>query len=215
MAKVIKNISSELKSWGGVFIAPNESYTCLNIVEARLFFTNDSFITALSTGLAEVYSDSTKIVGTSNALNFLNDEIKDADGSPIVRTRAFTNADGFRFRGVSFKGTVLAGQTTNIDYELPMERYCNGGRLIVSQTGPDDEMTFQVVDVNNVLGYGAGVVLDEFITKYYVPDSGTLEVKLDYPAKIMAYLFLRIKYKNTSATDTTLKCNLFLHWKSV
>jgi hypothetical protein len=139
----------------------------------------------------------------------------DTDGSALVRTRAFTNADGFRFRGMSFKGIAPAGQTSNIDYELPQERFCNGGRLIVSPIGPDDEMTFQVVDVNNVLGYGAGVVLDEFITRYYVPESGTLEVRLDYPAKILAYLFLRIVYKNTSATDTIVKCNLFLHWKSV
>jgi len=214
MAKIIKNISNDSKTWGGVFILSGASYSCANQSEARAFLIDDSFISSLSGNDAEVYNDAVKITGISNCLQFLDDSVKDSDGATIVRTRAFVNTDGFRFRGASFTGTATAGQSTSIDFKLIDDRYCNGGRLLVSQTGQEDQITFQVVDKDNILGYGAGVVLDQFIDGYYIPASDTLEVKLDYPAKIIAGLYMRLIYKNTSLTDTIVKCNLFLHWKT-
>lgn len=139
---------------------------------------------------------------------------KDVDGALLVRSRAFANADGFRFRGASFSGTATAMTTTNLDYKITEERYINGGRLLVSNIGDDDKITFQVVDKDNILGYGANVVLDEFIKDYFVPTAGNLEVRLDYPAKIPANLYLRLKYTNSSLTSASIKCNLYLHWKA-
>jgi len=138
----------------------------------------------------------------------------DVNGKIIVSNYPFSDAAGFRFRGTSFTGTALAESTTDIDYKLVNERYINGGRLLVSNIGSNDKLTFQVVDVENVLGFGENVVLDEFITDYYVPTSGNLEVKLDYPAKIMSGLYVRLKYTNSTQLDTLIKCNLYLHWKS-
>jgi len=132
----------------------------------------------------------------------------------LVESLPFTNPSGFRFRGASFSGTVSAESTADLDYEITQERWINGGRLLVSNIGQEDKITFQVVDKNNILGFGAGVVLDEFIKDYFVPDTGNLEVKLDYPAKIIAGLFLRLKYTNSNSSDITIKCNLYLHWKN-
>jgi hypothetical protein len=126
----------------------------------------------------------------------------------------FANPSGFRFRGASFSGTVSGESTADIDYEITQERWINGGRLLVSTIGPEDRITFQVVDKNNVLGLGVGVVLDEFIKDYFVPDTGNLEVRLDYPARIIAGLFLRLKYTNSNSSSITVKCNLYLHWKA-
>ena len=126
----------------------------------------------------------------------------------------FANPSGLRFRGASFSGTVSGESTADIDYEITQERWINGGRLLISAIGPEDKITFQVVDKNNVLGLGAGVVLDEFIKDYFVPDTGNLEVRLDYPARIIAGLFLRLKYTNSNSSSITVKCNLYLHWKA-
>jgi hypothetical protein len=134
----------------------------------------------------------------------------------VVATESlpFTNPSGFRFRGTSFSGTVSGESTADLDYEITQERWINGGRLLVSAIGPEDKITFQVVDKNNVLGLGANVVLDEFIKDYFVPDEGNLEVRLDYPARIIAGLFLRLKYTNSNTSTITVKCNLYLHWKA-
>lgn len=139
---------------------------------------------------------------------------RDMYGREISTNSPFTDASGFRFRGAAFSGSSTAAGTFDIDYRIAQERYINGGRLLVDMIGADDRMTFQVVDKDNVLGMGAGVVLDEFISEYYVPQDGNLEVRLDYPARIMAGLYLRLRYTSTSSTGCTVKCNLYLHWKS-
>lgn len=138
---------------------------------------------------------------------------KDSTGLPIQRGSPFTDALGFRFRGHSFKETVSANTTKDIDYLVSAERWINGGRLIVDNIGSDDKLTFQVVDKDNIFGYGAGVVLDEFIKDFYIPSTGTLEVALAYPARIYAGLYLRLKYSSTASGGCIVKCNLYLHWK--
>lgn len=214
MAKIVKNIDSISHTWGGVLLSPGVSYTCQNQGEANRFALDDNFISALSSSKAEIYSDTTLIVGTASGVSFLTDNLRDSDGAQLVRTRAFTNSDGFRFRGSSFSDTVTANTTKDIDYKIAQERYINGGRLLVSNIGNDDKITFQVVDKDNVLGYGANVVLDEFIKDYFIPTTGNLEVRLDYPARIVANLYLRLKYTSTHQDGCSVKCNLYLHWKA-
>jgi hypothetical protein len=137
------------------------------------------------------------------------DSVKDN----IVQTQAFASTSGFRFRGTSFKGTALANSVTDLDYVLPADRFINGGRLLIDSVGQDDMLTVQVVDENNMFGLGAGAVLDEFISGYYVPSNGNLEVKLDYPARLIQGLTLRFKYTNSETSDKEVKINLYLHMK--
>lgn len=135
--------------------------------------------------------------------------------SSVIRVRAFSDSEGMRFRGTSFIDTVAADTNKNIDYKITEERYVNGGKLIVKNMGDDDKITFQVVDKDNIFGLGANVVLDEFIKDFYLPVNESLNVQLDYPARIMAGLYLRLIYTNTNATETaTVKCNLYLHWRA-
>lgn len=131
---------------------------------------------------------------------------------PIV-SKPFTDSDGFRFRGASFVDTVAANSTKNIDYLVADERYINGGKLIVKDMGADDKVTFQVFDKDNVLGFGA-IVLDQFITDFYLPQGDPLEVALAYPARIIPGLYLRLVYTNTNSVEAKVKCNLYLHWKA-
>lgn len=216
MAKIIKNIDSVDHVWAGMLIPAGTSYVCLSQSEADSFAKNDSFISDLGASKAQVYSDSTLISGISASLIFLQGQyLTDADGALLTRPRAFSNTDGFRFRGAAVEGTISALTTGNIDYQITQERYINGGRLLVSTIGPSDKLTCQVIDKDNLLGYGAEFVLDEFIHEYFVPESGNLEVRLDYPAKIPAGFYIRLKYVNSSATLITVKCNLYLHWKAV
>jgi hypothetical protein len=139
---------------------------------------------------------------------------KDASGRPIISHSPFSDTGGFRFRGASFTDTVATGTTKDIDYEITAERWINGGRLIVDNIGDDDKITFQVVDKDNIFGYGAGVVLDEFIKEFYIPKDGDLQVNLAYPARLVQGLYLRLKYTSTHASGCNIKCNLYLHWKA-
>jgi hypothetical protein len=159
-------------------------------------------------------NEQTSINGYFNQMAFLLGDAVDVDGSKIVRTRAFSSPDGFRFRGCSFSGNILANSTQDIDFKIVEDRYLNGGMVIVDNLGNDDKLTFQVVDKDNILGYGPGVILDEFIKDYFIPNDATLEVALDYPAKIIAGLYLRLKYTSTHESGCRVKCNLYLHWRA-
>lgn len=156
--------------------------------------------------LLKIHEDCTVFEQTYKAL---------ANKPLINKMHPFSDAAGFRFRGASFTGTCLTNTTSNIDYEITQDRYINGGRLIINNIGTDDKISFQVIDKNNVMGFGSNVVLDEFITDFYIPQDGSLEVSLDYPAKILAGLFIRLVYSCSHASGCTIKCNLYLHWKSV
>jgi hypothetical protein len=213
MAKIIKNIDSVQNVWGGMAINAGSTYTCNDQLEANKFANDNNFITALTQNKAEVYNDSSKLNSIALALNFLGEKVFDSSGNMIVKATAFANNENFRFRGCSFSGLALANSDTNIDFKLTAERYMNGGKLILEGSSIDDKICFQVVDIDNVLGYGANAVLDEFIKDFYLPLNAPLEVDLPYTARLYANLYLRLVYKNSGNSDVKVKCNLYLHWK--
>ena len=125
-----------------------------------------------------------------------------------------TIPEGYKFKGVGLKWTAIAGTTTDCDYEVAAERDLDAVDLILENHSADDTLTFQVVDVNNVLGYGPGVVLNEFATNWRIDptkrDQGE-PFTAGYRATILAGLFLRIKYASTGTTDVILRVNYSLH----
>lgn len=133
--------------------------------------------------------------------------------STSVRSLADMTADKVKFRGKGISFTATAGQTTTYDYKLTEARLLDGTRLILKDQAFGDHIKFQVVDVDNILGYGAGVVLDEFATNWYVsPDThGQADDRLPYSAEVLANLYIRIIYVSVGATNVLVQCNLFAH----
>jgi hypothetical protein len=213
----VKNNKVGTDTWCGMMIEPNAYYE-LQTLELSKWQNNSKVLTDIASGDLVVNNGTSDITDVALAINFLkgiDSAPKDINGSPIVRLSPFNDAGGFRFRGASFSDSIVLNQTKDIDYLLAQDRYINGGRLLIDNIGLNDKITFQVVDKDNVLGYGTNVILDEFIKDYFIPTSGNLEVRLDYPAKILAGLYLRLKYTCTHVSGATIKCNLYLHWKAV
>lgn len=222
---IIKNNTNEVKSWVGIDIQPGEYFLVPSHLRQE-WANNQSLIQAISIGEAKVCTEANQdgeINNVADALNHLFGLLprqveltaaKDSEQRIITVSTPFSNPSGFRFRGASFKDTVSANSTKDIDYKITQERWINGGLLIVDNIGTEDKVTFQVVDKDNVLGFGAGAVLDQFITDFYIPLDKKLEIVLSYPARIPAGLYLRLKYTSTHNDGCTVKCNLFLHWKA-
>lgn len=141
---------------------------------------------------------------------------KSNSNKSVSSIKPFADATGFRARFQGFNGTATAGQTTDVDFLIEEERYINGGTLFLYGHSVEDSFSYQVVDIDNVIGYGAGVVLDEFIKDWSVDsemaNQGTYEVQ--YPARIYAGLYVRIKYVSTGLSDIKIKLNLLLHKKT-
>jgi hypothetical protein len=232
--KILKNVSPNPVTVLGVTIDPNDQYIIPQqnyfsfaeskevlelIVNETLIVNNGVDDLSVPNGIALIQNNVNKIsfdpsLLNNNKLRVELEQPRDSAGRPIFTGAPFSDSGGFRFRGASFKGTISPNSTENIDYKITQERWINGGMAIIDNIGPDDQVTFQVVDKDNILGYGAGVVLDEFISGYYIPQNGNLEIQLAYPARIIAGLYLRLRYTSTHALGCTVKCNLYLHWKT-
>lgn len=130
-----------------------------------------------------------------------------------IRHVSEMTADKVKFRGKGISATVAFGTSQNIDYKLTEARLIDGVSMILNNHVFGDSVKFQVVDVDNILGYGSGVVLDTFgDTWYVVSDSQAQgEIRLPYSAEILANLYIRIVYTSTGSTNVDFRCNLFLH----
>lgn len=118
----------------------------------------------------------------------------------------------FRLQGIS--GTASANTTTNIDWKFPEERWINGGQLLCKGHIWGDTITVQLIDKDNVLGYGANTVLNTFTENFAVSADVQQQIliTLESIALVPANVYFRIKYTNTNLlTSVSVAFNLFSH----
>jgi hypothetical protein len=130
-----------------------------------------------------------------------------------VRKKSDMDADRCKFRGQGFAFTATASSTTDHDYKFTEARLLEVPFIICKNQAWGDSLRFQVVDVDNVLGYGAGLVLDEFATDWYIDDTSTLQMRPDvwYSAEVIANLYIRVKYTSVGGTNVDVKINFCNH----
>lgn len=131
-----------------------------------------------------------------------------------VRRVSDLDADKAKFRMQGIAGTVEANSTGNVDWRFPEERWIHGGSLILQGHAFGDKIDVEIVDIDNVLGYGAGLVLDQFADDFYPHTDCQYQGQLlsTYVALIPAGVYLRIKYTNTNLyTSVSVRFNLFSH----
>lgn len=131
-----------------------------------------------------------------------------------VRKVQDLDADKARFKLQGFKGIAEVDSTSNIDFKLPEDRWISGGVFIAQGTHWGDKICLQIVDIDNIMGYGAGLVLDEYVTDFYLVTDAEFQVQLESPyiALVPANLYIRIKYFNTSLLDPVeIAFNLVTH----
>lgn len=110
-------------------------------------------------------------------------------------------------------GTAIAGTTTNIDIKLTDDHFITGGNLRTNQATFGDYCTFQVIDIDNILGYGTNIVLGQYCTNWYMcsDKQEQLDETIPYPAKLKAGLYLRLKYTSTGTSDVIVAVSYRLH----
>lgn len=163
----------------------------------------------VNAGYSQAQNDTDKSNFTTSYLSTAN--------KTIDVTKPFADPIGFRARMKGVKGTATKNTSTNIDYKLTEDRWINGVQIILKDHEFEDTVKFQIVDVDNIFGYGAGLVLDEFGSDWNLSsdkqDQGIYV--LSYPAKILANLYIRIVYISTgTVNDVRATINYFLHKKT-
>lgn len=115
----------------------------------------------------------------------------------------YSDSDHNRWKGELY--TVPASTISTFDVRVEEEIRIFGGHYWVQDAHAGDKMTFQVVDVDNVLGYGANTVITEYISSMPVPPWNH-ERNLESPtaALIPSGLYLRVVYQSAGGTGTLL-----------
>lgn len=116
------------------------------------------------------------------------------------------------FKGAKF--TITPNSENNCDFLITDDSILDGLVVDVLDQTLGDKMIFQIVDKDNVLGYGANVVLKQFGTDIYITPGIIRQIdhSSSYPAKAFAGLYLRLKYTSVSeATAPTCIVRYKLH----
>lgn len=136
-----------------------------------------------------------------------------SDGAPIVVLEPFAAPCSVQFNGQGARKTIPNGTTDTLDYQLAQMNKFDGIQIILKDHHEDDCFKLKLIDVENLLGYGANYVLYTFINNWNVAsdkqDQGAF--RLSYSAEIPTGLYLRCEYTSFGTTDVKLKINHSLH----
>ena len=118
------------------------------------------------------------------------------------------NAD---LRGNRF--TATAGESTTNDFLISDDTLVDGAILIAIGSALGDNITCQVVDKDNVLGLGAGAVLGQYVTDWFMNPQASVQLDFvsPYPAKLYGGLYLRLIYVSVGLTNVEVIVNYKLH----
>lgn len=111
------------------------------------------------------------------------------------------------------KFTATAGQETIHDFLIAEDHLIDGALLVVINGALGDKVKCQVIDKDNILGYGQNIVLGEYVKDWYINPSASkqLEYESSYPAKIYGGLYLRTIYTSQGTESPEVIINYLLH----
>lgn len=147
-------------------------------------------------------------------------QIVQIDKLEPVRTFALAEGSSMRARLLNiYNETINKNSTTNLDWKIPniayqgvnKKSYMDGINYYAKNAEVGDHMTFEVIDKDNVLGYGANVVLDQFGYQWAVMPNQEVNIRL-YKARLIPDLYIRIVYTSVGTVDDIkFVCNLYRH----
>jgi hypothetical protein len=100
----------------------------------------------------------------------------------------------------SVSGTLLAS-TSNQTFELHLtdDHLITGGDLNYIDGNNDDSVQFQIIDIDNIFGFGANFILRQFMNRK-LPENFVKDYAHPIPAKIPGGLYIRCNFSNGANT---------------
>lgn len=122
------------------------------------------------------------------------------------------HAVGTAYLQKGFLITATSGQTTLSDKKFDFDIDLFGGAYEVGTTAnPGDYIEFEVIDKDNILGYGENVVLNKYIeTNYVLPGSEYVHEE-PVGSVIPAGIYLRVRYVSTGLVNVNMVFRYMMH----
>jgi len=137
-------------------------------------------------------------------------------GREIVLTEAFAFNGQYEVKATGYRAIAAAGAASNLDFSVGIEdRHISGMNLLLVNHADADTIQFKVIDLDNILGYGAGIVIKTFGIDWNVDHTKSDQGRdiFNFVARIPAGLYIRISYTSTGIIDVIVKPNFLLHKK--
>lgn len=190
----IKNLTGEITVLNGHTFQIAEVYTIQDSVR-NTWAHEDNVLQAIADGDYEVHNGDGAITGLSNQIDWLKKHYQELEATIEHTSRYSMKADAEHVQ-------CAINGTTNIDIKLQnftgesyADKYLKGGELFGDNIEYGDYCRFFICDVDNILGYGAGLEIKSFIEKAYVkPAPCPNHFGAECPAKIPVGLYLRCAF---------------------
>ena len=135
---------------------------------------------------------------------------KDSAGNVIIRTE-YTSSYMRQTDAISKQWTsnpcVIDFKIENHAGESFANKFLWGGEIYVKDGAVGDYATLQIVDVDNLLGYGAGLVLKEYVKKKFIVPGLWHQGTDSCPGKIPVGVYLRCNYYHVGSNEPLILIN--------
>jgi len=224
MSVILKNVTDSDKIYAGQIISASNSYT-IQSVERHLFVSELALLSDIINGDC-VVSDGTNDLEASIGIDHLKGYF--ASTVDVGSSPAFT-AKTVLVGGVEKKlykrvhganGTILAGETGNIDFVISYgHAKFTGANIFGSEL--KDTLNFYILDTATNAYSGAPIspeptyypnfILNQFGFNAELPASGIYENTSNYDADLYMGMIIRCEYTNNGASDKYIALNAWLH----
>lgn len=129
---------------------------------------------------------------TTNLTDWITTRLADSNKpvsikiDPIAASTVQFEGDGMLIEGV-------AGESVATDFQMTSSKILTGAWWKTKNSYWGDYITMQIVDVDNILGFGAGTILNQFIKKWYMIDELVMSERAN-GSLLPAGLYIRIIY---------------------
>lgn len=108
--------------------------------------------------------------------------------------------------------TAVASSTTTSDSKFSYDIDLFGGAYEIGSTAnPGDYIEFEVIDKDNLLGYGANFVLNKYIETTYVLPGSIYVHEEPVGSVIPAGIYLRVRYVSTGIVNVNMVFRYMMH----
>lgn len=140
-------------------------------------------------------------VDTTHTVTANSASIIQTINTSVQKTQQHIGADSIALLEFGFNFTAPKNSTSDNDKLLPV-KYLRGAGIECEDHEFGDSITVQIVDADNILGYGAGFVLNEFGNEVQIPVSGLFKVLSESISNaIPTGVYIRMKYKSVGTTN--------------
>ena len=223
MSKYVKNTHvTDTQNWAGQDVAAGEYHEIVDQKVPR-WQNNSAFLVDLASGLAVMAKDnsgSKDITDVNSAIDYLKDSAiqevtTQKEKNDIILKmacgKATSNASGLVQLDILVPGTVGSGDG----------RFVEGGAAWFATYHIDDHFEVHIVDVDNILGYGAGTQVGSYTetganSGFYAEPNGTVRVSsMGFFGFVSSGLYLRMEAQSGDSAQDTIYMNIIWGKKDV